>query len=608
MKYSIERAADLIFGDKHPNYKKNFIKTHLYSQYSINERDFEYAKKVYNTFFKHQKLFKDNNLNPFNVYNIEYNYGNYDYEKFEDDMISIINQNKAKKLGKSVLRGYYNRLKNEETDKLLLSLIINDINKEDLQKGISKVAAFKNTEDLNNSIRKVLSQNGYTKEKLIKEVIEYNEKINNTNIPLYEIDYVVKDDFVILNISDYESSEIFGSPQWCISYDQSLFNEYYNTTPDGVEQIHGKGNTLFFIYDFSKEQDDPMFKISPLFSTNGTLIECFNQYDDEIETEFLKQFFNKAIIYEFLEKATKNKEDPASKFDEFEYFYSYLKNESNDPIIELLEAIEEFGEDFFDELPHAGIFMTEQNKNVREWLSSPYGHYIVNKYPEKYLNACLKIEYEFIEKLINPDEKNSLFFQVLYQIENEKDIKLDEKMCVAYTPPLIPYKNNITLYETAINILPIHTSGVSAFVKIADSLTREQITNNNREEKENVLIKKCKEFFKHEETKYDMIKSVIHHEFMNSNFYFKNLRKAIESEISTISKNKDYNKELIPKIEPSDALQAINIMYKNSDEYFKDIIAQGLEKFNENNSYDKEKIEQTINQIKIKNKTKKMRP
>lgn len=608
MRYSIERAADLIFGNKHPSYKKNFIKTHLYSQHSMSEQDFEYAKKVYNTFFKHQKLFKDNNLNPFNVYNIEYNYGNYDYEKFEDDMISIINQNKAKKLGKSVLRGYYNRLKDEETDRLLMALIINDIGKEELQKGIRKIAAFNNTEELNNCINKVINENGYTKEKLIKEINEYNNKLLNTNIPLHEIEYIIENDLIILNIKDYESSQKFGSPQWCISYDEGVFNEYSFSNPDDEEQIHGRGNSLFFIYDFSKKQDDPMFKISPLFSTNGLLLECFNQYDEDIEHLFLEQYFDKKVIYNFLEKDIKEREYDLENVDDFENYEFFLKNESYDPIRELIKTIEKYDEEFLEQLNSHEIFFSETYHVLCSWIESPYGQHMINKYPEKYLNNCLKIENAFSDKIINPEEKTSLYFTVLYNINREQEIFLNEKANIAYATPINTGKNGLVLFNTAIENLPMNESGVKAFRRIADCISRQKTKTIKQKEHEEILINKFKEFLHNENTKYETIKTAFHYEFMNSNMHFKNLRKTIEDEISTLSKTNNYDRKNLLKIEPTEARQSINIIYKNTNKHVKDIIVQGLEKFNETNTYDKEEIDKLINQIKPKNKTKKMRP
>lgn len=408
MRYAITRSADIIFGDKHPTYKKDFIKKNE-NKISLSFVDTHYIKRVYDKFFKYKQLCLENNISPIITKTRDYqNNGDYNFEELEDKIVTVINKNKAINLGKSVLRGYYKKLKNAETDDLLFSFITNGLEKEQLQKGISKVAALQSSEELNNVIRKIIKENGYTKEKLIKEVEDYNNQNLKKEFHHSHVEHVEEGDIVILNIKDYFSSEYFGSPQWCISYDESLFNEYMFKTPTEEEQVHGRGNSLFFIFDFSKSVDDPMFKTSPLFSTNGQVLDVFDQNDNDISIDFEKNLIHNKTLLNFLEKDINERKNNVLLLDDLEIVMLFLENESYDPIEELFEIIKEYESDFFEQQTDNDISYNEIYSTIEKWKRTPYASYIICKYPEKYLKLSEDIDSSFNEHLFNPNNKNRI--------------------------------------------------------------------------------------------------------------------------------------------------------------------------------------------------------
>lgn len=80
-------------------------------------------------------------------------------------------------------------------------------------------------------------------------------KIDDTSEIVYQNE---NDNLLILKISTFKQSKLLGTNKWCISRDESHFDNY--TT----------NRFQYFIYDFNKEPSDKLSKIGITLNPNGT--------------------------------------------------------------------------------------------------------------------------------------------------------------------------------------------------------------------------------------------------------------------------------------------------------------------------------------------------
>lgn len=201
-------------------------------------------------------------------------------EEMEDGTLKIIHNNKVKKYAHSFLRSYKN-LMNEESYNLFDSIMDKELDRSFVQNEIRKIASFKDSNDLNRALTKIV-QSEHTVDYILNKI-----DVNKLDAEvLYQ-----SDDALVLEIMDFEASEFLGSNQWCISTQENYFEEYlfkHNEELGDSYQIDEttivKGRQLF-IFDFKKEPSDPLFMAGITVSANGTIVAAHDKNDNDIFEE-----------------------------------------------------------------------------------------------------------------------------------------------------------------------------------------------------------------------------------------------------------------------------------------------------------------------------------
>lgn len=170
-------------------------------------------------------------------------------ESLDDLMNKFILDHKAKQYAESIVSNKYLPLYNDHTYSILKEIYELGIDQSILQNSIGKkIAAFHNSEDLNNGLTKML--NSFNDFNL--EAIKLKADSSNINITLES------EDLIVLEIDSFEQSSRLGSASWCISRDKHYFDSYT-----------GNGNKQYFIYDFTKSSKDPESMIGMTLSNDG---------------------------------------------------------------------------------------------------------------------------------------------------------------------------------------------------------------------------------------------------------------------------------------------------------------------------------------------------
>lgn len=198
----------------------------------ISNIKIEYMNGVLDKFYTNRNLFKNINLEiKGRKLNYSYMKGVYivwkSMEDFDDNMSHEIYKSKVLKYQNSILRENI-ELANNETFEKFATLFDLNISKEKVSKELKKIKAFYMSEQLNNSLDKILeifnlkTIDYYIEESIKTDGCEIVSKNNN---------------ILILDIKDYEASKKFGSSQWCISYDKNNWEDYLYSTGE-ITKVH----------------------------------------------------------------------------------------------------------------------------------------------------------------------------------------------------------------------------------------------------------------------------------------------------------------------------------------------------------------------------------
>lgn len=207
------------------------------------------------------------------------------FEKIEDKINELIQFNEAEKLLKSLISKKYKHLVNNKTKSLFFDLLHNSIERQDISGYINKIAAFTDSDELNNALQVCLFTKTNNSINSILDVI----KKENLNVDISYVSHYEK--LLILKINDYKASKKLGSSSWCISYNERYFNMYINKK--NKFQIN---SNQFFIFDFSSKQEQYSM-IGATISFNS-LIFAADKRDKKIslfETEETPYNIKKAI-------------------------------------------------------------------------------------------------------------------------------------------------------------------------------------------------------------------------------------------------------------------------------------------------------------------------
>lgn len=229
--------------------KKNpFIKKHIINVIMKNDVNFsiEFLKDVIDLYNENKQILKNYNFNFFKYNTLESIYDNIIKIKINSNAKTFINKNISEK---------YKHLINNETIKLVESVIQKNINLKIIENEIfNKIIIYKNPHEINKQISEFLHQDNSFESKL-KELKE-----KNIEIILEDQDKLL----IIANIKSYEDSSYFGSKAWCISRSKNIFlsylnkkqntqnQEYLNTNETNyyLKKQSTYANYQFFVWDF----------------------------------------------------------------------------------------------------------------------------------------------------------------------------------------------------------------------------------------------------------------------------------------------------------------------------------------------------------------------
>lgn len=230
----------------------------------IKNFHFEYVEAI-NSYKIHENLF--NNLKKLNKDNREYlNILEYNQiELINDKINSAIEDSLTRKFAKSIL-GSYIHLMDHNGFKKLEYLRNSKISKERIKKALEKVALFDNSSILNNELDKIIKG----------QILEYNEIFDDIKEKDLNVNVVLddkKNNILVLKVNDLKASSTLGSGHWCISKNQSNFNQYLSTT---------EKRNHFFVYDFNRPEDNVLHFFAFTMSENGNITAAFNYKNSTI--------------------------------------------------------------------------------------------------------------------------------------------------------------------------------------------------------------------------------------------------------------------------------------------------------------------------------------
>lgn len=158
-------------------------------------------------------------------------------ESLEDEIENIIYIHDIYKFTHSLFSNKNRHIINEESLNIVKSFFDNHISKNIIREGVGKkIASIKTSEEFNDILKKERNNFFEWGENFIKA------KIDSLNV---EIVYNENNKF-ILEVKDFESSKIIGSPSWCISRSERFFKNY----------THKANSTQYFLYDFNLSPED----------------------------------------------------------------------------------------------------------------------------------------------------------------------------------------------------------------------------------------------------------------------------------------------------------------------------------------------------------------
>lgn len=341
-------------------------------------------------------------------------------EHLDDLTQRIITHQKAKKYAQKIYSNKYRFLKDENTIKILETIVDEKIDLTELRdKFAKKLARYETSDESNEALSKFLSNYiGWNKEKQ-KEYIEKNDAVIICD----------KDELLVVKIENYKQSKNLGSNQWCISYSPTEFNNYKDA------------NNMYFIYDFSKLPEDNLSMIGITMNMNGE-IEDGHVKNDDFLSEYIKDYNSKDS---YIKKMLPNSIPPKdfaknlmtssfrSREDKFEnVFYDlhsmFLRNKEKDykqldKIVDgILDYLEENDEKINVEVK-TFFYFTKIKDDIQ--------NYIYKKDLNKKLNKIAERFSQFENKDFNPykiiESEDYVFFKILI----EKD-KLSEKYLDKY--------------------------------------------------------------------------------------------------------------------------------------------------------------------------------
>lgn len=267
---------------KSPTIAKMFIKK-LKDNFEYNV---EKAYVAADTYLNHEKLLKSKDFNLIETIN------EFEFEDLDDEMSKYIKKHKVEQYALSITSNKYKHLYDDITYKNFELLHDLKVPESDLQSYLGrKLAAFKNSKDFNNALKKFYNTfNGFEMDTMIEKAKKFGATV-----------IANKNDVLLLKIHTFEQSKELGSSSWCISRDEVHFKSY-------SEDSH-----QYFVMDFKKDPIDREAMIGVTLNQNGTY--SASHYKDD--SQFFENDTFKVLQLEIIRNDIKN----------FKYLHADLKKE-----------------------------------------------------------------------------------------------------------------------------------------------------------------------------------------------------------------------------------------------------------------------------------------
>lgn len=298
----IDKESDEYLKDKlnyGVNYPSNIL--NAYDLTSISDK----VVDTYKTYKIYEELFKNYNSLP-KEHPLHFNFLAHDKIEDIDDLAQeIIEKNKTKLYAKRFL-GSYMKLMNEDSHKIFEVIRGKDMSPSLIREELSKIALFKNSENLNIALNKIIELDSLSVTKIVCNIND-----NNLDVEMVEKN---KNSLIIIP-NDVGSSKALGSNRWYISNSEYHFNNYLQKGDN--QRYH------VFIYDFEREERDPLSKIAITIDENKKITSSFNNSNVNIKYKIQE------IIREDKIKIIEDKVDYLIKNKKNYQTYRELKDNAN---------------------------------------------------------------------------------------------------------------------------------------------------------------------------------------------------------------------------------------------------------------------------------------
>ena len=466
---------------------------------------FEEICNIHNKTIEYKNLLRNENIRAQNFFKS----GDTDKESFLNFFNTVektIIKSQAKKKMRSFFSNKHKGLYNEETLYLFCDLIENKASKGFYDSFKKKISAFKNTEDLNQSLIKELT--------LIKSWnIDYQMKrIGNLKTE-------IKNNKIIFEVNNYEESKLFGTSMWCICRDRETFEDYKENA-----------TRIYFRYDFNKYINDPEAMIAVLVKPDGNIINAYDKNDDIIKEKTVKDFklnFSSLSYEQYVEEMSHLEKD--------NLFLSFYKN------------------DFSETLHNNEEDLSINTSNLRIFLTSNFSPNILEKLIEDK------------DKLFNRKDYDR-FFEIIYSTYESRfgDRYNDGLEKLFWNPDFIKSNvfNNLSLLNVAEEISYISNENIYNFILVKNINLEDEFVNIVKKQKRTVQVSsKLFNIFKEENIdiykilenrgERELLKEVVINSLPNIKDFF-NLEKNVEGVFEIL-------KEEYPKIKSMDIEMINNI-------------------------------------------------
>lgn len=228
-----------------------------------------YMSETYEKIIKYKQVIKNKKVNIFEFDN---------FDELNDELDTLIFNQENKKFINQFLSNKYKELMTKKSYELFALLRENEVDLSLInERFISSIAALKDTKSFN-----------FQLEKFTNEVINFSNDqtiaiINENNAENVFID----DQYLAVLIGDFAASQALGSSRWCISRDESAFNNYKVASSNyefreyasilakyNLENINS--NRYIYLYDFSKSSHSPDYLIGYTLSPQGKVLHQFD--------------------------------------------------------------------------------------------------------------------------------------------------------------------------------------------------------------------------------------------------------------------------------------------------------------------------------------------